>query len=195
MTRQRRHFSPEQKVALLRARRSRTKVLMVAPAPKISAHLPGRSTTAPSSACATTAAVPCRGGPAAEEHSGSNDIVLMRHGAFCKHFGRRIVTADLNQAVFFSKDRPIASSIPPTAVIAAPFSPPRRACSTTHPRTRSLQEQTTPERPFPSSPGPCDAGVFWRHRQLVQRWRPPHASRSNRSGPRVTALQLIAART
>ena len=44
-----------------------------------------------------------RGGPAAEEHSGSNNIVLMRHGAFCKHFGRRSVTADVNQAVFFSK--------------------------------------------------------------------------------------------
>jgi hypothetical protein len=44
-----------------------------------------------------------RGGPAAEEHSGGNDIVLMRHGAFCKHFGRRSVTADVNQAVFFSR--------------------------------------------------------------------------------------------
>ena len=43
-----------------------------------------------------------RGGPAALEHSGSNHIVLMRHGAFCKHFGRRSVTADANQAVFFS---------------------------------------------------------------------------------------------
>ena len=40
----------------------------------------------------------CRGGPGGEESSDSNDIVLMRHGAFCKHFGRRRVTADVNQA-------------------------------------------------------------------------------------------------
>ena len=41
----------------------------------------------------------CRSGPAAEEDSGSNDIVLMRRGAFCKHFARRCITADVNQAV------------------------------------------------------------------------------------------------
>ncbi len=35
-----------------------------------------------------------RGGPAAEEYSGRNDIVLIRDGAFCKHFGRRSVTAE-----------------------------------------------------------------------------------------------------
>jgi AraC family transcriptional regulator len=44
-----------------------------------------------------------RHGPAGEEHSDSNTIVLMRRGAFCKHFGRRGMTADVNQAVFFSK--------------------------------------------------------------------------------------------
>lgn len=44
-----------------------------------------------------------RSGPGAEEHSVTSDIVLMRHGVFCRHFGRRSVSADLNQAVFFSK--------------------------------------------------------------------------------------------
>src|SRR5271165_1349350 len=44
-----------------------------------------------------------RGGPGGEERSDSNDIVLMRHGAFCKHFGSRRVTADVNQASYFSK--------------------------------------------------------------------------------------------
>jgi hypothetical protein len=39
---------------------------------------------------------------AADEHSASNNIVLMRHGVFCKHFGRKSVVADVNQAVFFS---------------------------------------------------------------------------------------------
>jgi AraC-like DNA-binding protein len=45
----------------------------------------------------------CRGGPAAEEYSDRNDIVLLRHGAFAKHFGRRSLTADVNHAVFFSQ--------------------------------------------------------------------------------------------
>jgi hypothetical protein len=44
-----------------------------------------------------------RSGPGGEELSDSNNIVLMRHGAFARHFGRRAVTADVNQAVFFSR--------------------------------------------------------------------------------------------
>src|SRR5262245_7320823 len=43
------------------------------------------------------------GGPGDEEQPDANQIVLMRYGAFRKHFGRRSVTADVNQAVFFSK--------------------------------------------------------------------------------------------
>jgi len=42
--------------------------------------------------------------PGNEEISTDNAIVLMRRGAFAKHFGRRKVTADVSQAVFFSKD-------------------------------------------------------------------------------------------
>ena len=45
----------------------------------------------------------CRGGPEAEEYSDENSIVLMRSGQFCKHFGRRGVTADVNQSVFSSR--------------------------------------------------------------------------------------------
>src|SRR5258708_31852794 len=43
-------------------------------------------------------------GQSYEEQSEMNGIVLMRHGAFSKHFGKRRITADVNQAVFFSKD-------------------------------------------------------------------------------------------
>ena len=39
-----------------------------------------------------------------EEESDANNIVLMRHGAFTRHFGRINTTADVNQAVFFSKN-------------------------------------------------------------------------------------------
>ena len=35
-----------------------------------------------------------RSGPGDEEESGVNNIVLMRQGAFSRHFGRRTVTAD-----------------------------------------------------------------------------------------------------
>jgi len=34
---------------------------------------------------------------------GENRTVLMRHGAFRKHLGKQSLTADVNQAVFFSK--------------------------------------------------------------------------------------------
>ena len=53
-----------------------------------------------------------RGGPEAEEYSHVNTVVLMRHGAFCKHFGRRRVTADVNQAVFFAKGSTYRDSHP-----------------------------------------------------------------------------------
>ena len=45
-----------------------------------------------------------RSGPGAEEESNANNIVLMRHGAFARHFGRRTASADVNQAVFFSRE-------------------------------------------------------------------------------------------
>jgi hypothetical protein len=73
-----------------------------------------------------------RGGPQAEEHNQSNSIVLMRHGAFCKHFGSRNVTATVNQSVFFARDsayrvgHPAGSKYPsaakrsPSAVMNAP---------------------------------------------------------------------------
>ena len=43
-------------------------------------------------------------GQSDEEESTVNGVVLMRHGAFTKHFGKRQVTADVNQSAFFTKD-------------------------------------------------------------------------------------------
>ena len=37
-------------------------------------------------------------GKSAEEESEVNGIVLMRYGAFSKHFGKSQITADVNQA-------------------------------------------------------------------------------------------------
>ena len=73
----------------------------------------------------------CRGGPTAEESSEGDNIVLMRSGAFCKHFGRRAVTADVNQACSFPKVRPTGSAIRRIAAIAGRFSSRRRPYSPT----------------------------------------------------------------
>jgi hypothetical protein len=62
-----------------------------------------------------------QGGPAAEEESGEDNIVLMRHGAFCKHFEGRSVTANVNQAAFSRKTRPTASATRRIAATAGPY--------------------------------------------------------------------------
>src|SRR5262245_56859652 len=110
-----------------------------------------------------------RGGPTAEEHSGRNDIVLMRCGAFCKHFGRRTVTADVNQAVFFSKGSTYRVSHPADCgdrgtifTVAPPVLAEIIDGFDTSDKGRA-------ERPFPFVTGPCDTAVFLRCRELVQK--------------------------
>ncbi len=133
-----------------------------------------------------------RGGPAAEEHSDSNNIALMRHGAFCKHFGRRNVTADVNQAVFFSKGSTYRVSHPAdcgdrgTGFVLSP--------AVLNDIIRELDPSIDdhPERPFPFVTGPCDSGVFWRHRELIQRLETAESDPLDPLCAEVTALQLIA---
>jgi AraC-like DNA-binding protein len=133
-----------------------------------------------------------RGGPATEEHSDSNNIVLMRHGAFCKHFGRRGVTADVNQAVFFSRESTYRVSHPAdcgdrgTVFVAAP--------RVLHDIVRELDPSLDDhlDRPFPFVTGPCDTGVFWRHRELVLRLEDSDAGPPEPLWADVTALQLVA---
>src|SRR5262245_17644147 len=111
----------------------------------------------------------CRGGPASEEHSGSNNIVLLRHGAFCKHFGRRTSTTDVNQATFFSKGSTYRVSHPGdcgdrgTVFVVTP--------RVLNDIVRELDPRIDdrPEQPFPFVTGPCDDRVFWRHRELMLR--------------------------
>ena len=130
----------------------------------------------------------CRGGPAAEEHSGSNNIVLMRHGVFCKHFGRRSVTADVNQAVFFSKGSTYRVSHPAecgdrgTVFVVSP----RVLNDIVRELDPAIDDH--PERPFPFVTGPCDTGVFWRHRELVQRLEAADAEPLEPIWADVTAL-------
>ena len=110
-----------------------------------------------------------RSGPGDEEESGANNIVLMRHGAFSRHFGRRTVTADVNQAVFFSRDSTYRVSHPADCGD-------RGTVFTVSPRVlndivRELDPSIDdhPDQPFLFVTGPCDSSVFWRHRELVQR--------------------------
>jgi AraC-like DNA-binding protein len=131
-----------------------------------------------------------RSGPGGEELSDSNNIVLMRHGAFARHFGRRAVTADVNQAVFFSRDSTYRVSHPADCGD-------RGTVFTVSPRVlndivRELDPTIDdhPEQPFRFVTGPCDSHVFWRHRELVQRLEAAEALEPLWAD--VTALQLVA---
>jgi len=134
----------------------------------------------------------CRGGPTAEEHSGANGIVLMRHGAFCKHLGRRRVIADVNQAVFFTKGATYRVSHPTDCgdrgtVFAVS---PRVLNDIIRELDPSVDDRA--EQPFPFITGPCDSDVFWRHRELVRGLETSESDPLEALWADVTALQLIA---
>jgi AraC family transcriptional regulator len=134
----------------------------------------------------------CRGGPAAEEYSDRNHIVLLRSGAFCKHFGRRTVTADVNQAVFFAQRSTYRVSHPADCGDRGTIFVPSPRLLNDIIRELDPTVDERPDRPIPFVTGPCDPGVFWRHRELA---RTLEAARSHPLDPLradVTALQLVA---
>lgn len=134
----------------------------------------------------------CRGGPAAEEYSESNEIVLLRYGAFSKHFGRRSLTADSNHAVFFSKGSTYRVSHPAECGDRGTvFTPaPRVLHDILRERDPSIDDH--PETLFPFVTSPCDASVFWQHRELVQRLEAVESNPLEPLWTDVTVLQLIA---
>ncbi|MGQ0540715.1 MAG: helix-turn-helix domain-containing protein [Blastocatellia bacterium] len=127
-----------------------------------------------------------------EEQTDVNGIVLMRHGAFSKHFGKKRVTADVNQSVFFSKDSIYRVSHPgdcgdrgTTFVVAQ------------HILNDIIREidpaiDERPDQPFPFVTGPCDTQLFWRHREYVQRLERAESEPLEPLWADVTGLQLIA---
>lgn len=133
-----------------------------------------------------------RGGPAAEEHSDSNNVVLMRHGAFCKHFGRRSVAADVNQAAFFSKGSTYRVSHPGDCGDRGTVFElsPRILNDIVRELDPTIDDH--PDRPFPFVTGPCETAVFWRHRELVQRLENAEAEPLEPIWADVAALQLMA---
>jgi len=133
-----------------------------------------------------------RGGPAGEEDSTSNNIVLMRHGVFCKHFNRRTVTADVNQAVFFTRGSTYRVSHPGDCGDRGTVFgvSPRLLCDIIRELDPAIDEHA--ERPFDFVTGPCDSGVFWRHRELVMRLEAADAHPLEPIWADVTTLQLVA---
>ena len=134
----------------------------------------------------------CRGGPAADEHVDRHAIVLLRHGVFCKHVGRQSLTADVNQAVFFTKgttyrvSHPVDCGDRGTVFTLAP-----------HVLNDMLREfdpayQDRPDEPFPFASGPCDARVFWSHRQLLLRLEAANARPLDPIWVDETALHMMA---
>jgi len=125
-----------------------------------------------------------------EEESRVNGVVLMRHGAFTKHFGRRRVTADVNQAAFFSRGSVYRVSHPAdcgdrgtTFVV-----PPKILNDIVRELDPTVDDR--PETPFPFVTGPCDASVFWRHREFVRRLESSDPLEPLWAD--VTGLQLVA---
>ncbi len=133
-----------------------------------------------------------RGGPAVEEHCGSNHIVLMRRGVFCKHFGQRSVTADVNQAVFFSKGSTYRVSHPADHGDRGTVIIPSQRVLNDIVRELDPSIDDRPEWSFRFVTGPCDSGVFWRHHQFVQRLVAAESDPLEPLWADVTALQLIA---
>lgn len=132
------------------------------------------------------------GGPEHEEESGINGIVLMRHGAFCKHFGRKHITADVNQSVFFSKGSTYKVSHPTDCGDrGTSFTLSKRILNDII-RELDADIDEHPYSPFPFVTGPCDADVFWRHRELVMRLERAEAEPLEPLWADVTTLQLLA---
>jgi AraC-like DNA-binding protein len=133
-----------------------------------------------------------RGGPTVEEHCSSNHIVLMRRGVFCKHFGQRSVTADVNQAVFFSKGSTYRVSHPADHGDRGTVLIPSQEVLNDIVRELDPSIDDSPEWSFRFVTGPCDSGVFWRHREFVERLVATETEPLDPLWADVTALQLSA---
>ena len=133
-----------------------------------------------------------RGGPGDEEGTFVNNIVLMRHGAFSKHFGSRTFTADVNQAIFFSKNTTYRVSHPADCGDRGTvFSiTPRVLNDIVRELDPTIDDH--PDQPFRFVTGPCSSEIFLRHRSLVQRLERAQAEPLEPLWADVTALQLVA---
>ncbi|MEP6788179.1 MAG: AraC family transcriptional regulator [Acidobacteriota bacterium] len=131
-------------------------------------------------------------GPSDEEQSEVNGIVLMRHGAFSKHFGKRRITADVNQAVFFSKDSVYRVSHPADCGDRGTTFTVAQSILNDIIRELDPTIDDSPDQPFPFVTGPCESSIFWRHREFVRRLESSGVEPLEPLWADVTGLQLVA---
>lgn len=127
-----------------------------------------------------------------EERSPTNTVTLMRRGAFAKHFGRRVVTADVNQATFFRKGSVYRVSHPAgCGDRGTSFAVPDPILTDI---VRELDPTVAerPEDPIPFDSGPCSTSIFLRHREYVQRLERSGEEPLEPLWADVAGLQLIA---
>ena len=130
--------------------------------------------------------------PGTEEQSENNNLVLMRRGLFMKHVNGRAVTADVNQAVFFTKGSVYRISHPgQSGDRGTSFTVSQRVLNEI---IRELDPSIDdhPDRPFRFVTGPCAGEVFWRHRAVVQRLENCADRPLEHLWADVTSLQLVA---
>ena len=130
--------------------------------------------------------------PLPEERSVTNTITLMRHGAFAKHFGRRTVTEDVNQATFFRKDSIYRVSHPAgCGDRGTSFGVPGPILNDII-RELDPSVDERPDDPFPFDSGPCDTALFLSHRDYVQRLERTDDEPLEPLWADITGLQLMA---
>ena len=121
-----------------------------------------------------------------------NGVVLMRHGAFSRHFGKRQITADVNQAVFFSKDSVYRVSHPADCGDRGTTFTVAQSILNDIVRELDPAIDERPDQPFPFLTGPCEAPIFWRHREFVRRLENADVEPLEPLWADVTGLQLVA---
>jgi AraC family transcriptional regulator len=127
-----------------------------------------------------------------EEQADANTITLLRHGAFTRHFGRRSVTADVNQATFFAKDSVYRVSHPGDCGDRGTSFEVAQPILNDIIRELDPAVDERPDHPFRLDSAPCDAKIFWRHREYVQRLERKTVAPLEPLWADVTGLQLMA---
>jgi len=115
----------------------------------------------------------------------------MGHGIFCKHFGRRSVTADVDQAVFFSKGTTYRVSHPADCGDRGTVFTPTPSVLNDIVREFDPSVDDRPDQPFPFITSPCDSRVYWRHHELVLRLKTAEATPLDPLWADATALQIV----
>ncbi|MEM9063870.1 MAG: AraC family transcriptional regulator [Planctomycetota bacterium] len=108
-------------------------------------------------------------GPADEEHPDEDSIVLLRCGVFRKHIARAAVTADTNQAVFFTRGSSYRVSHPADGGNRGTIFSPTPDLLTDLLGEHDPAYECSSDQPFPFMIGPCPRAVFLRHRELLKR--------------------------